>query len=365
MTDATGIRAPDPDGAAADVPTLDEATFLKTAKRRSTRRILLLAGALVVAAVIVLGAALSLWHWRLQSQSERIDGYCLPLISISSPNTRILLPGTTRTRFPGAVNEYLAYRTVGDVLVPVGEVSVEFDVWGGEQMRGVSSNLWMTSVARSDNGRRFAASPPAPQLSFLIPAEVSELPIDRADTASIEPTPATHDEELVSAELAEFAAETESSLSRLMSAPPDSTVELAVSFRTTISLAQVESLLGKNLELSWGATFVYPDSTLAGSVQTGHLVGVDFSRAGMNPSVVGWETRQQAEDQLTARLRGIAESAPHGTADLCLKSAKYLEEHGVSYFGVVVCGSPEAALALARDSLVSAVSLGLVVMPWE
>jgi hypothetical protein len=168
MTDATGMDAPDLDGAAADVPSLDETKFIKKARRRSTRRILLLAGGLIVAAVIVLGAVVFLWQRGLDGQSARIDGYCLQLVSISSPNTRLMLPGTTRTRFPGAVNEYPAYRTVGDVVVPVG-----------------------------------------------------------------------------------------------------------------------------------------------------------------------------------------------------LKSAKYLEEQGVRYFGVVVCGSPEAALALAHNSLVSAVTLGLVVMPWE
>jgi hypothetical protein len=345
----------------AEVPSLDEAEFIKSAKHRSTRRILLLSGGLTLAAVIVLAAVVVLWNWRLDAEAERIDSYYCNLVSVSCPNTRIMLPGTMRSRFPGAVNEYTAYRTVGDVLVPAGEVSVEYDVWGGEQTRGVFSDQgYGDSLARGDNGRRFVSSQPAPALGFLAPVGAAYAKGESTESASSQPGSATLEEEL----LAVWAAETESSLSRLSSAPPDSMVEMAVSFGSAISLAEVESLLGQDLELLWGATWVYAGDVRPMGLYAGHLVGVDFSWEVVEPSGFT-RTHQDAEDDLVETLRSIATRAPDGTAYLCRQSAGYLEEHGVRYFGVVVCGHPAAALALAHNPSVSAMSLGFVVMPWE
>ncbi len=349
------------DGDLAEAPSLDEAKFIKKAKRRSTRRILFLSGGLTLAAVIVLAAIVVLWNWRLNAEAERIDSYYCNLVPVAYPNTRIMLPGTTRSRFPGAAHEYTAYRTVGDVLVPAGEVSVEFDVWGGEQVRGVFDDQgYGDSLARGDNGRRFVSSQPARALGFLAPAGAANAQTESTDPASGQPDSATLEKEL----LAAWAAETESSLSRLSSAPPDSTVEMAVSFGGTVSLAEVESFLGQDLELLWGATWVYSDDAQPWELWGAHLVGVDFTWEVVELS--GFlRTHQDAEDDLVEALRSIAKRAPDGTAHLCSQSASYLEEHGVRYFGVVVCGHPEAALALAHNPSVSAVSLGFVVMPWE
>ncbi|MBN1630150.1 MAG: anti sigma factor C-terminal domain-containing protein [Thermoleophilia bacterium] len=361
MNEETGTNVLPEGGDVADAPSLDEATFIKKARRRSTRRILLLSGGLTLAAVIVLAAIVVLWNWRLNAEAERIDSYYCSLVPVAYPNTRIMLPGTTRSRFPGAVNEYTAYRTVGDVIVPAGEVSVEFDVWGGEQFRGVFDDRgYGDSLARGDNGRRFVSSQPARALGFLAPAGAAHAKTESTDLASSQPESVAQEEEL----LGVWAAETASSLSRLSSAPPDSTVEMAVSFDGTISLAEVESLLGQNVELLWGATWVYSDDAQPWELWDAHLVGVDFTWEVVELSGFS-RTHQDAEDDLVETLRSIAKRAPDGTAYRCSQSAGYLEQHGVRYFGVVVCGHPKAALALAHNPSVSAVSLGFVVMPWE
>jgi hypothetical protein len=325
---------------------LDEAAFIRTARRRSTKRIALVAGGMIVAALVVIALGVVGWHRGIYAHMQRIDWYYPTLVSISSPNTELMGPSITRSRFPGAVNEYSAYRRVGDVVVPAGEAFVEFDVWGGEIVRGVAERTVQTAT------RQFTGGDLAPTLRILAPA-------DADSTAEYE-----RDPESEQWTLSEIDKHSKTSLERLAAAPASATVEVAVSFADTLTLAEVEALLGPDLQLYWGATDAYERLPVPWEQGYGFMVGVDFARSG-SFGPISHDTRRESEAALVSELKNIAVSAPKGTADRCLASAAYLEEHGVRYFAVVVCGSPEAASALAERPGVTAVSLGVVSMPWE
>ncbi|MDP2232438.1 MAG: anti sigma factor C-terminal domain-containing protein [Actinomycetota bacterium] len=325
-------------------PLLDEAAFIKAAKRRSTRRMVFVSGGLLLAVLGMIAVLVVGWHLAIYKQADRIDSYYPALVGITSPNTELIQPGELDVRFPGASRRYTAYRRVGDVAIAAGEAFAEFDVWGGE----TAQDPVRQQVREAS--RVFSGSSVTPQLDFLEPAGTRT---PDPDTKAAEP-------EI----LAGMAARTATALSRLASAPPSSTVELAVSFRSTLTLEDVERRLGSDLDLVWGAVVANDAAGIVWDKTPGTLVGVDFdTSAGDEPSDANW--RRERESRLPRDLRMIADMAPGGTAQRCRRSASYLEEHGVRYYGIVVCGSPEAALALVGRPDVSAVSLGVVVMPWE
>jgi hypothetical protein len=347
--DITSTTAPE-DGEMVDTaPVLDEAAFIKTAKRRSTLRIVAVAGALIVAVLIAILAGVIGWDRAFYEQANHVREYYPALVSISSPNTRLMWRGIPRSRFPGGVMEYAAYRRVGDVLIPAGEAFVEFNLWGSEQTHGAAERM---AYAGS---RKFSGSDLTPMLRLLEPAG--------RGGAATKTSPEVTD--MAKQTLAELASHTDSSLKRLSAAPPSSTVEVAVSFGHALTLKEVEGLVGPNLRLSWGATDATPHPPVPFEPEYGQMVGVDFAPG--DAPYVGAEdiTDQEKEDHLIESLGQIASHAPEGTADRCRASAAYLEKNGVRYFGIVACGSPSAALELAHRPGVTAVSLGAVVPPWQ
>ena len=349
--DITRTTTPE-DGETVDAaPVLDEAAFIKTAKRRSTLRIVAVAGALIAAVLVAILAGVIGWDRAFYEQANHVREYYATLVSVSSPNTRLMWQGIPRSRFPGGVMEYAAYRRVGDVLIPAGEAFVEFNLWGSEETHGAAERL---AYAGS---RKFSGNDLVPMLRFLEPAASG----DAATKTSPEVT------DMAKQTLADLASHTDSSLARLSAAPPSSTVEVAVSFGRTLTLKEVEGLVGPNLRLSWGATDAYPHPPVPFEPEYGQMVGVDFA-PGDAPYLdfdAQGTAHQEKEGQLIESLGQIAQHAPKGTADRCLASAAYLEKNGVRYFGIVVCGSPSAALELAHRPGVTAVSLGAVVPPWQ
>ena len=350
------------DGQIGDgAPVFDERAFIKAAKRRSTRRIVLISGVLIAAVAVTLLAG-TVWRQRaVYGQAGRILAYYPTLVSITYPNTKLMYPEAVRSQFPGAVDEYTAYRRVGDVAIPAGDAFVAFGLWGGE-------------VAAHGPGDRFAGlgarlfegSDLAPALRFLEPAarggaatrvsaEAFELARGRISPPLFRTSePATQT----------FAKVTQSSLARLSAAPPSSTVEVAVSFRDMLTLSVVETLLGPSLDFYWGATDAYPHPAVPFEQTCGYMVGVDFVHEA--PGLYHPDTsHRESEQQLIAALKQIAQHAPKVTAGWCQESAAYLEKNGIRYYGIVVCGSPKAALELAQRPEVTAVSLGAVVQPWE
>jgi len=342
--DTAASAGPMGDGA----PVLDERAFIKAAKRRSTRRIVLISGAVIAAVLVVLLAGVVGWQRALYSQADRVNAYYPTLVSVSYPNTKLMAPETLLSQFPGLVSEYTAYRRVGDVLIPAGDASVEFDSWGGEMAHGVGE------PSAGSGQRLFSGSTLAPTLRFLEPGA--------RGGASAQDSPETAD--MAPQTIAEFAQLTASSLARLSAAPSSSTVEMAVSFREMLTLSQVEALLGPELGLYWGATDAYPHPSVPSERGYGRMVGVDFVHEApglLHPDI----SHRDSEHQLIPALSQIARYAPKGTADLCLQSAAYLKKNGIRYFGIVVCGSPKAARKLSQRPEVTAVSLGVVVPPWE
>src|SRR5665647_515449 len=76
MNDETAPDAAASDGQMGDgAPVLDERAFIKAAKRRSTRRIVLISGALIAAVVVMLLVGVVGWQRALYAQADRVRAF--------------------------------------------------------------------------------------------------------------------------------------------------------------------------------------------------------------------------------------------------------------------------------------------------
>lgn len=323
----------------------DEEAFVRSARAKSTRRTVALAMSVVLGALLLLAGAWVAWNTSIQGQSNRISSYQYELIALSQPNTFISGTGRTETRFPGARNTYTAYRPVGGRPMPRGDVTIDFDVWGGE-IAVTEGELMSWQSAR----REFSGALMAPALRFRYPLDTSAAGSGSGGTAD------------TSTEIQQLAAWTMVARERLDAAPTSATAELAVSFKTRKTISEVEALLPKGTALNWGAVDVWargkgPVTTMAGS-----MVGITFVGPDGAASVL---PRAQLEKDLVEDLRFVAEYAPRGTADRCRNSASFIEKNGVNYFGVVVTGPVSEVRALLDHGDVSSATLGFVIEPWQ
>jgi len=305
------------------------------------------AGGVVIATTVLLALFSVGWKLAIDRQAMRIEDYYPQLVSMTFANT-ILTNGDTQTGFPNASRRYGAYRRVGDAVVPAGDVIVKFHIWGGEVA------LEPGRIGAMTEGRTLSGSALTPDLMFLEPPVGGGKSSDLKEAAS---------DDVFS--LPQFADSRDRSIARLEAAPASSTVEMAVSFKDGLTLQQLEGRVGGDLKLVWGAVRAgdagvnkwwpqFPGSTL----------GVPFDASGNGELSVG-DSRKESELNFIPILRGVANRAAWLTARGLRMKANYLDEHGFSYYGVVVTGSPESARALALSPDVTTVSLGAVVMPWE
>jgi hypothetical protein len=331
-----------------DTPDFDEDRFLRSIKRRSLVRTVIIAliTILVVVAVAIVGGIV--WRNTMYEQSWRIDNYYRRLTWISSPNTMVGGVSDTEWRFPGARNEYSAYRLVRDRSMPVGPSYVKYEPWGGEQWSDLSAWDEGQPVAV---GRRFTGRFLAPALRFRFPRPV--------ESTSPDPT----DKDYLTQLDAGMAQETDRARTTLAAAPPTATAELAVSFDGLMSYEQMRSLLtGTGARVYWGAVDVWGRGQGPADPQPGHMVGIGF--VSPDPTLTAG-LPADLEKALPAELTDIAQFAPTLTADLLRTSAAYLRKNGVRYYGAVVEGTPEQLAPIINSPKVSAASLGFVVMPWE
>jgi hypothetical protein len=336
------------------VPELDEKAFLKKAKRRSVRRTVFVACAVVLVAGVAFVALGWGWSIAIGGQAQRIDDYYLEYVKMTYPNTEIM-PGDTLVHFPGASRHFVAFRRVGDVAVPAGEAVVQFNVLGSGFDHGP-----VRQIATTVDGRNFGGSSVTPQLEFIEPplggGQLSEMMSANADKP---------DASADTIFLAQFAAAREKSIKRLAAAPPSATVEMAVSFADVMTLQQVEDLVGPDLRLAWAAVRVRDAGEAWWWEIPGSGFGVFFDQS-VEADRADAELHKEQEKDFVPKLRAwVANGAPWLTARRCRHAADYLEKNGFRYYGVVVTGSPAAELALTRKPEVTAVNVGAVVAPWD
>lgn len=341
-----------------EAPTLDEATFIKRAKRLSVRRTIRVSISVAFVTLILLTLGWAGWRFAIERQSHRILDYYPYLAQMTMPNNQIS-GGPIQFDFPGATMRLSAYRQVGSTVVPAGEIGVRFYPWGGESF---TPPQHLSDVS---DGRMILAPGMIPDLLFLEP------PVGGGDASEMWEAPPEKVFEHV------FSNARTTTIAKLRSAPPSATVEVAVSFDDVMSLEELQRRLGEDLDLAWGAirdgsagASVDEEGVEheAGSTWWPHLpggfgtVGIPFH--GTGDGADGESVAERETNQLND-FGGLARKAP-GLWGLSLREpVRYIENNGAQYYGAVVVGSPEAALVLAESNDVSTVSLGAVTMPWE
>lgn len=204
---------------------------------------------------------------------------------------------------------------VGQKPVPVGTVTVDFQVWGGEQFLDPSR-----SVVKVEGGREYLVPNMVPSLKFFHPAvKYDTLPRD-------------------------FAL--------LTKAAPNSTVEMALSFDRLLTRQEIEAMLSNKVQPLWGAISVYSNQEIAEhNYLAERLVGIPLG---------GFlEGEKITEAEFADELERLSQ-VPSYSSRLLERTAAYLKANGIRYYGVVVAGSPEDLDKLANNPLISAAVIGII-----
>lgn len=293
--------------------TLDEGRFLRQVRWRSGLRTALISFAVLVT---VLLATLVVKGHLLGRQEGRISMFYDSLIRYSEPNT-LAVPGSGHDLgWLSRQKEYHLFRMVDTRPVPIGTVTVDFQVWGGEQFLDPSR-----SVVRVEDGREYLLPNMVPALRFFHPAaEKDALPRDFDLLAGI---------------------------------PRDATVEMALSFNRLLTRREMEAVLPDGIRPLWGAISAYSDEEIAKKGHlAGRLVGIPLGGFRMGEGRI-------TEDEFAGELDRLSRVPSHSSQQL-ERTSGYLKANGIRYYGVVVAGSPEDLSRLADSQLISAAVLGIV-----
>jgi hypothetical protein len=339
-------------------PVLDETAFIRRAERRSVRRTLAVSAGVALVTVVLLSVGWFGWSSAIDWQAQRILDYYPVLAEMTMANNQVS-GGLVQRDFPGATMRLSAYRRVGVTVVPAGEICVRFYPWGGESFTEPGH------IGDISGGRLMIVPGTTPDLLFLEP------PVDGGNAEEV------WNAKLEEPILSTFANARATSIAKLQSAPPSATVEVAVSFDDVMSLDELQRRLGGDLHLAWGALRVGnagesgDDEGVvheAGTTWWPHFpgfsgtVGVAFGATGEE---TGGESLARRQASQLSEFGVLSRSARGFGADRLGRYSDYLSREGAHYYGAVVTGSPEAALALAKSPDVSTVTLGAVAMPWQ
>ncbi|MEW6182467.1 MAG: anti sigma factor C-terminal domain-containing protein [Bacillota bacterium] len=296
---------------------LDEKRFLQRVRRRSTFRIVLLSLAVFAVSFISVNVVSI---YLLNRQHDRISTYYSGLIRLSEPNTILLSGISYKNTWFGQHKQYHFIRIVGARPVPAGTVTVDFQVWGGEQF------LWpSTPIFKAKDGREYLVPSMVPVLKFFHPAAPGE--------------------------------RVQRDFGLLKCVPKDATVEMALSFKRLLTKEEMEKVLPNGVKPLWGAISAYSDKEIRNKPYLGRrLVGIPLG---------GF---QEGEPKITEadflkQIKALSQ-LPSYSSKLLARTAGYLEKNGVLYYGVVVEGKPEVLLGLEDDPIFSGAVMGIVVQPY-
>lgn len=296
---------------------LDEKRFLQRVRWRSTLRTVLLSLAVFVIGFISVNV---LSDSFLNRQYDRINTFYDRLIRFSEPNTILLSGVSYRNTWFGQHKQYYYVRVVGDRPVPAGTITVDFQVWGGEQFLKP-----LTPVFRSQDGREYLVPSMVPVLKFFHPAAPGE--------------------------------RLQWDFGLLKRVPKDATVEMALSFKRLLTKKEMEEALPDGVQPLWGAISAYSDKEIRNQPDLGRrLVGIPLG---------GFQEGEPeiAEADFLRQITALSQVPSHFSKSLA-RTAGYLEKNGILYYGVVVAGKPDVLLGLQDNPIVSGAVMGIVVQPY-
>jgi len=284
----------------------DEKAFLRKARFISILRITLISLGVTIG-IFVLSYVIP--EIMLQKQENRIDSIYPELIKLSEPNTFVLSGESYNVRLFGRQKKYYLLRLLGNKPYPAGAITIDFDVWGGEQIKGNHA------FTLPEGEKEYLAPSAVPKLKFYHPASSYEK-VSR-----------------------EFNA--------LENIPKNYTVEMALSFKKPLTLDEIKTIIPGDLKLMWGAVGVFSEKDYAkNSYLSEKLVG--------NPYL----DKTNGERQLLKELESLSHIPSHHAKNL-KRTVSYLKENGIKYFGVVVVGNPDTLAKLASNPLIRAAVLGI------
>lgn len=302
---------------------LDERRFLRRVRWRSALRTILIA----LGVVVVSYALLFVWtRHLLNEQGNRIDSFYPDLIRYSTPNTIAVRGSWQDMGWLGQQREYLLVRMVGDRPVYVGTTRVEYQVWGGEMFWGPDQ-----TVLRA-GGREYLLPGAVPRLRFFHPAVTHEqLPRE---------------------------------FDWLNGIPADKTVEMALSFNRLLTGEEMKALLPAGVEPLWGAISAYSNEEIAEAGKKSPFAAYSLAHRLLGLPLGGFqdgmgEELRFTEEKLPEELRRLS-GIPSYSSQLLKRTADYLQQNGIRYYGLVVCGKPADLLKLQDNPAVSAAVVGAV-----
>jgi len=298
----------------------DEKSFLHKARLKSVLRMTLISLGVVAGAFIL---AFVVPETMLQNHENRIDSFYPDLVKFSEPNTFALSGESYNVRLFGRQKEYYLFRLIGSRPYPAGTVTVDFDAWGGEQTSGNKSFSLLNADFVIDPA---VSVPPEKAKEYLVPYAVPKLkfyhPAAKYDNITRE-------------------------FDELDNIPGDYLVEMALSFKKALTLNEIRAMMPKDLKLMWGAACVFKDEDYEKkSYLAEHLAG--------NPYL----NNANGEKEWLEQIEWLG-SIPSYSADDLKRTAAYLKENGIKYYGAVVVGSPDTLVKLSADQMVTGAILGI------
>lgn len=294
---------------------LDERRILRRVLWRSALRTILIALGVVVVSYALLFVGTRL---LLDKQGNRIDSFYPDLVRYSTPNTIAIVGSWQDVGWLSQQREYILIRMVGDRPVYVGTTRVEYQVWGGEMFRDPDQTVIRVG------SREYLLPGAVPRLRFYHPAVTHEQLPRQFD--------------------------------RLNGIPTGNTVEMAMSFNRLLTREEMMALLPPGVEPFWGAISAYSEEEIAKAHSLAHrLVGLPLGGF--------WDGEDAelrfAEENYPKKLQGLS-GIPSYSSQLLKRTADYLQQKGIRYYGLVVCGKPADLLKLQDNQAVSAAVVGAV-----
>ncbi|TCO60416.1 sigma factor regulator N-terminal domain-containing protein [Caldanaerobacter subterraneus] len=293
-----------------DIP-FDEKAFLRKARFKSILRIIIIS-LIIAIGVFVLTIIIS--EMMLQNQENRINSFYPDIVKFTEPNTFAISGESYNVRLFGRQKEYYLLRLIGNKPYPAGIVTVDFDIWRGEQFKGDKS------LAIPEGTKEYLAPYAVPKLKFYNPAVKYDKVIREFDV--------------------------------LKNIHNDNLVEMALSFDRPLTLSEIKTIIPEDLKLMWGAVLVFEENDYKEkNYLAERLVG--------NPYI----DSRDGEKEFLKQLEQLSNLQSYSSINL-KRTVSFLKEKGIKYYGVVVVGHPESLQKLSSNSIIRGAVLGIVTTPY-
>jgi len=305
----------------------DEKAFLRKARFKSILRIIIIS---LIIAIGVFVLTIIIPEMMLQNQENRIDSFYPGIVKFTEPNTFAISGESYNVRLFGRQKEYYLLRLIGNKPYPAGIVTVDFDIWGGEQFQGNKSFC----VVETDH------IIPYSEISTVIPEGTKEYLAPYAVPKLKFYNPVVKYDKVIR----EFDV--------LKNIPNDNLVEMALSFYRPLTFIEIKTIIPEDLKLMWGAVLVFEENDYKEkNYLAERLVG--------NPYI----DSHDGEKEFLKQLEQLSNLQSYSSTNL-KRTVNFLKEKGIKYYGVVVVGHPESLQKLSSNSIIRGAVLGIVTTPY-